>query len=86
MNFDEYFSMNKKTWKSKNLLAKESKNLLFESSNSVGGRVRTDTVDIFRLDKVFQIFITAYSKTKKSKNWFEGERKKGILLWSSRVF
>ncbi|KAG7017659.1 Protoporphyrinogen oxidase 2, chloroplastic/mitochondrial, partial [Cucurbita argyrosperma subsp. argyrosperma] len=34
--------------------------LLLEASDGVGGRVRTDLVDGFLLDRGFQIFITAY--------------------------
>ncbi|ERN07195.1 15-cis-phytoene desaturase, chloroplastic/chromoplastic [Amborella trichopoda] len=39
--------------------------LLFEASDSVGGRVRTDSVDGFLLDRGFQIFITAYPEAQK---------------------
>ena len=33
---------------------------LFEASDGVGGRVRTDVVDGFRLDRGFQVLLTAY--------------------------
>lgn len=33
---------------------------LFESSDDVGGRVRTDLVEGFRLDRGFQVYLTAY--------------------------
>lgn len=33
---------------------------VLEASDSVGGRVRTDTVDGFLLDRGFQVFLTAY--------------------------
>lgn len=39
--------------------------LLIESSDAVGGRVRTDSVDGFLLDRGFQIFITAYPEAQK---------------------
>ncbi|KAK4799110.1 hypothetical protein SAY86_024475 [Trapa natans] len=39
--------------------------LLLEASDSVGGRVRTDLVDGFLLDRGFQIFITAYPEARK---------------------
>lgn len=39
--------------------------LLLEASDSVGGRVRTDLVDGFLLDRGFQIFITAYPEAQK---------------------
>ncbi|MFO0801075.1 MAG: NAD(P)/FAD-dependent oxidoreductase [Gemmataceae bacterium] len=35
---------------------------VLEASDGVGGRVRTDTVDGFRLDRGFQIYLTAYSE------------------------
>ncbi|CAH8391350.1 unnamed protein product [Eruca vesicaria subsp. sativa] len=38
---------------------------LLEASDGVGGRVRTDVVDGFFLDRGFQIFITAYPEAKK---------------------
>ncbi|KAL5982046.1 hypothetical protein ACLOJK_016115 [Asimina triloba] len=39
--------------------------LLLEASDAVGGRVRTDTVDGFLLDRGFQIFITAYPEPRR---------------------
>ncbi|KAL8237504.1 hypothetical protein R6Q59_018585 [Mikania micrantha] len=39
--------------------------LLVEASDAVGGRVRTDTVDGFLLDRGFQIFITGYPEARK---------------------
>ncbi|XP_015887559.3 uncharacterized protein LOC107422607 [Ziziphus jujuba] len=39
--------------------------LLLEASDAVGGRVRTDLVDGFLLDRGFQIFITGYPEAKK---------------------
>ncbi|KAG9451179.1 hypothetical protein H6P81_011144 [Aristolochia fimbriata] len=39
--------------------------LLLESSDAVGGRVRTDVVDGFVLDRGFQIFITAYPEARR---------------------
>jgi protoporphyrinogen oxidase len=37
--------------------------LLLEASDAPGGRVRTDTVDGFRLDRGFQVLLTAYPRT-----------------------
>ena len=34
--------------------------LLFDSDEEVGGRVRTDEVDGYRLDRGFQVLLTAY--------------------------
>ncbi|CAN1137269.1 15-cis-phytoene desaturase, chloroplastic/chromoplastic [Linum perenne] len=43
--------------------------LLLEASDAVGGRVRTDIVDGFLLDRGFQIFITAYPEARKLLNY-----------------
>lgn len=43
--------------------------LLLDSSDAVGGRVRTDIVDGFLLDRGFQIFITAYPEAQKLLNY-----------------
>ncbi len=37
---------------------------LHEASDSVGGRVRTDEVDGFLLDRGFQIFLTSYPEAR----------------------
>ncbi|NNE70271.1 MAG: NAD(P)-binding protein, partial [Rhodothermales bacterium] len=36
---------------------------LFDAADAVGGRVRTDVVDGFRLDRGFQVLLTAYPET-----------------------
>lgn len=38
--------------------------VLLEASDGVGGRVRTDEVDGFLLDRGFQIFLTSYPECK----------------------
>lgn len=38
---------------------------LIEASDDVGGRVRTDLVDGFKLDRGFQVFLTAYPEARK---------------------
>ncbi|RIV25494.1 FAD-dependent oxidoreductase [Fibrisoma montanum] len=43
--------------------------LLLEASDDVGGRVRTDEVDGFRLDRGFQILLTAYPETQRLLNY-----------------
>ncbi|CAJ1936002.1 unnamed protein product [Sphenostylis stenocarpa] len=43
--------------------------LLLEASDAVGGRVRTDIVDGFLLDRGFQILITAYPEARKLLNY-----------------
>ncbi|WP_247232826.1 NAD(P)/FAD-dependent oxidoreductase [Telluribacter sp. SYSU D00476] len=39
--------------------------LVLEAADAVGGRIRTDLVDGFRLDRGFQILITAYPETRR---------------------
>lgn len=38
--------------------------LVLEASDGVGGRVRTDLVDGFRLDRGFQVLLTAYPEAR----------------------
>jgi len=40
--------------------------LLLEASDGVGGRIRTDVVDGFRLDRGFQVFLTSYPEAKRT--------------------
>ena len=40
------------------------RSLLLEASDGVGGRIRTDLVDGFRLDRGFQVFLTIYPEAK----------------------
>ena len=44
---------------------------IYEASNGVGGRVRTDVVDGFRLDRGFQVFLPAYPMAKKMLDYDE---------------
>ena len=39
--------------------------LIVEASDDVGGRVRTDLVDGFRLDRGFQVYLDAYPEAGK---------------------
>lgn len=43
--------------------------VLLDASDGVGGRVRTDVVDGFRLDRGFQILLTAYPETQRLLNY-----------------
>ena len=43
--------------------------LILEASDAVGGRVRTDLVDGFRLDRGFQILLTAYPEARRLLNY-----------------
>ena len=44
----------------KRLIASGRSVLVLEASDGVGGRVRTDEVDGFHLDRGFQVLLTAY--------------------------
>jgi protoporphyrinogen oxidase len=50
--------------------------LLLEASDGVGGRVRTDIVDGFKLDRGFQVFLTSYPEAEKLLNYNELRFKK----------
>ncbi|MDQ1612413.1 MAG: hypothetical protein QOG00_2344 [Pyrinomonadaceae bacterium] len=39
---------------------------IFEASDAVGGRVRTDQLDGFLLDRGFQVFLTAYPEARRA--------------------
>jgi phytoene dehydrogenase-like protein len=39
--------------------------LVLEASDGVGGRIRTDRIDGFQLDRGFQVFLTAYPEAKR---------------------
>lgn len=43
--------------------------LVIEASDAIGGRVRTDEVEGFLLDRGFQVLLTAYPETKKFLNY-----------------
>ncbi len=43
--------------------------LVLEASDGVGGRVRTDEFEGFRLDRGFQVFLTSYPEAKKLLNY-----------------
>ncbi len=43
--------------------------LILEASDGVGGRVRTDIVDGFKLDRGFQVFLTSYPEAEKLLNY-----------------
>ncbi len=44
---------------------------VLEASDAVGGRVRTDEVDGFKLDRGFQVFLTSYPEAQKLLNYGE---------------
>ncbi len=47
------------------LLSRGIEPLVLEASDTVGGRVRTDIVDGFRLDRGFQVLLTAYPEARR---------------------
>lgn len=62
---------------------------LLEASDQVGGRVRTDLVEGFRLDRGFQIFLTAYPECRRLLDYSAmGLRNfvPGALCWTGENF
>lgn len=60
---------------------------ILEAADGVGGRVRTDVVDGFQLDRGFQIFLTSYPTAKELLDYDALDLKPfyaGLLLSSSR--
>ena len=57
---------------------------LLEASGAPGGRVRTDLVEGFRLDRGFQVLLTAYPEAKRLLDYDALQLKKfepGALVW-----
>ena len=57
---------------------------IIEASNGIGGRVRTDAVDGFLLDRGFQVLLTAYPEAKRTLDYARLELKAfvpGALSW-----
>ena len=52
--------------------------LLLEADADVGGRVRTDRVDGFLLDRGFQVLLTAYPEARAMLDRLDGERSKYV--------
>jgi phytoene dehydrogenase-like protein len=62
---------------------------LLEASDAPGGRVRTDMVEGFRLDRGFQIMLTAYPEAKRLLNYEALALRKfeaGALVWHGGKF
>ena len=58
---------------------------VLEASDGVGGRVRTDVVDGFRLDRGFQILLTAYPEVSRQLDLADldlGRFDPGSLVWT----
>ena len=47
---------------------------IFEATDRVGGRVRTDEVDGFRLDRGFQVLLTSYPEAREALDLIEVRR------------
>lgn len=57
---------------------------VLEASDGVGGRVRTDAVDGFLLDRGFQIFLSAYPEAKEMLDYEKLDLKEfypGAMVW-----
>src|SRR5499427_5176017 len=66
------------------LQAKEISFEILEASDGIGGRVRTDAVDGFLLDRGFQVLLTAYPEAKRTLDYQRLELKAflpGALSW-----
>ena len=62
---------------------------LLEAADAPGGRVRTDVVDGFLLDRGFQVMLTAYPETKRLLDYAALDLKKfepGALVWHGGKF
>lgn len=63
--------------------------LIIEAADAVGGRVRTDQVDGFRLDRGFQVFLEAYPETQRFLDYDALDLKpfmRGALIWNGEKF
>ena len=63
--------------------------LLFERDEKVGGRVQTDEVDGYRLDRGFQVLLTAYPEAKRFLDYEKLELKScypGSRVWYNGKF
>ncbi len=62
---------------------------LLEASDGVGGRVRTDAVDGFRLDRGFQVLLTAYPESRRVLDYGALDLRAfepGALVWKAGRF
>src|SRR5258707_8880662 len=63
--------------------------LILEASDGVGGRVRTDAVDGFRLDRGFQVLLTAYPESRRVLDYGALDLRAfepGALVWKAGRF
>lgn len=62
---------------------------LFEAADGVGGRIRTDDVDGFRLDRGFQVLLTAYPEARAVLDYDKlklGRFEPGAMIWFDGKF
>src|SRR5580700_4122265 len=63
--------------------------IVLEASDAPGGRVRTDVVEGFRLDRGFQVLLTAYPEAERALDYDGLQLKKfepGALVWHGGRF
>ncbi|MBV9669524.1 MAG: FAD-dependent oxidoreductase, partial [Acidobacteriales bacterium] len=63
--------------------------LVLEASDGPGGRVRTDVIDGFRLDRGFQVLLTAYPECRRALDYDALDLrafKPGARVWYNRRF
>ena len=59
--------------------------LVIEKSDSIGGRIKTDIIDGFKLNRGFHVLLTAYPEVKSTFIWEDLSFKKffsGCLIWT----
>jgi protoporphyrinogen oxidase len=63
--------------------------LLLEKERSVGGRIRTDQVEGFLLDRGFQVFLTSYPEARRVLQYDQLELRdfqQGAMVWQNKKF
>ena len=71
------------------LKARRLKPIIFEASDHVGGRIRTDLVDGFHLDRGFQVLLTAYDECRSVLDYDSlrlGYFEPGAMVWTGSKF
>ncbi|CAN5683117.1 NAD(P)/FAD-dependent oxidoreductase [soil metagenome] len=72
------------------ILSQRGKNtLILDASDGIGGRVRTDRLDGFLLDRGFQVLLTAYPEAQAQLDYNKltlGSFTPGALVWNGRDF
>jgi len=71
------------------LKARGLKPIIFEASDHVGGRIRTDLVDGFHLDRGFQVLLTAYDECRSVLDYDSlrlGYFEPGAMVWTGSKF